>query len=119
MTRLSVQWEKNSILGVVCVALLLLCSVFSTFMVEEDRVNWNNPSKLTKSLHEQQFIPVSRHTSAMKQLFMKKIVVMFILFFKEFTFSMPPVIRYLHSCFFVIRKHLFLMPIKFTSTFVV
>ncbi|EPY04161.1 hypothetical protein AZ66_25500 [Paenibacillus sp. E194] len=119
MTRLGVQWKNNSILGVVCVALLLLCSVFPTFMVEEDRVNWNNPSKLAKSFHEKQFIPVSRHASAMKQLFMKKIVVMFILFFKAFIFSMPPVIRFLHSCFFVIRKRLFLMPIKFTSTFVV
>ncbi|MCY9539869.1 hypothetical protein M5X00_28210 [Paenibacillus alvei] len=119
MTRLGVPCKRNSILGVVCIAFLILCTVFSPFIVEEERVIWNNPSKLTKSFHEQQFTAVSRHTSTMKHLLVKKIVFMFILFFQHFIFSMPLVIKYLHSSFFVMRKRLFLMPIKFTSTFVV
>lgn len=119
MTRLSVPCKRNSILGVVCIVLLLLCTVLSSFIVEEERVIWNNSSKLTKSFHEQQFTAVSRHTPAMKHLLVMKIVFMIILFFQHPIFSMSLVMKYLHSCFFVMRKRLFLMPIKFTSTFVV
>ncbi|MBN3526122.1 hypothetical protein [Paenibacillus apiarius] len=110
--------SRRSHIGFLFIILLLLFSIFTPFIAEEDRAFMNGSSKWVKNFSDHQLTGAARHITALKHLRIHKMALIFVIFSMFIIKKVSFPILHFHTRFSVIMKRLFLMPIKFTSTYV-
>ena len=111
--------SRRSHISFLFIILLLLFSALTPFVAEEDRAFMNGSSKLVKNFSEHRYTATVRCTTALKHLLTHKMALMFVIFSMFIIKKVSFPLLHFHTRFSVLMKRLFLMPIKFTSTYVI